>query len=338
MALSVATCSDASKNLKTESQLVTNVRIAEVLLRPESAELRFLPEGPYPTTRSGELSWVGIQHGKDKPFGSVNLLNLATRKNQSFDLPGRPGFAFACDDGVSFVVGCERAVGRFTPTTGAWVPFCLGVDADVDNTIINDGMIWDGNLIFGTKDLEFKTKKAGLYLWRAADRKLIRLRDDQICSNGKAIRAMSSGLELLDIDSPTRQIAAYSLDIGTATLGPRKVLIDMADDPAVPDGMILTPDGKAIIVSMFHPGGAAYGEARHYDLQTGKIVTVWQTPGSPQNTCPQLVAIDGRVALVMTTAVEHMDAATQAACTHAGCLFIGETDFECVTPMPMFTA
>ncbi len=317
---------------------MSDVRVAEVLLRPESDALRFLPEGPYPTTRSGELSWVGIQHGVDSRVGSLNLLMLESRKNHSFVLPGRPGFAFACDDGLTFVVGCERSVGRFTPQTGAWEVFCEGVDSDVENTIINDGMVWEDNLIFGTKDLEFKTKKAGLYLYRGADSKLIRLRDDQICSNGKAIRNTGSGLELIDIDSPTRQIASYALNIEAGTLGARKVLLDLTADPAVPDGMILTPDGKGLIVSMFHPGQATEGETRHYDLASGNLVTVWRTPGSPQNTCPILVAMGGRVVLVITTAVEHMDAAKQAACPNAGCLFIGQTDFDKPTLMPIFSA
>ena len=265
---------------------MADVRVAEVLFRPATDALRFLPEGPYPTTRSGELSWVSIQHGKDSKVGAINLLNLVTKKNHSFDLPGRPGFAFACDDGLSFVVGCERSVGRFVPQTGSWEVFCEGVDNDVENTIINDGMIWEDNLIFGTKDLEFRTKKAGLYLWRGADKKLIRLRDDQICSNGKAIRQTPAGLELIDIDSPTRQIAGYLLDIPGGKLGERRVLIDLTNDPAVPDGAMLTPSGDGILVSMFHPGNAIDGEARHYDLKSGQLITTWKTPGSPQNTCP----------------------------------------------------
>ncbi len=324
--------------LKSAHPLMTKNRFAAVLHRPESELLRFLPEGPYPTTRSGEISWVSIQHGQDSRTGSLNLLNLATGNNQSFALPGRPGFAFACDDGLSFVVGCERVLGRFTPQTGAWIPFCDGIDDDVTNTIINDGMIWQDNLIFGTKDLEFKTKKAGLYLYRGCDGKLIRLRDDQICSNGKAIRQLDGRLQLIDIDSPTRQIAAYDLDIEAGKLGPRSVLIDLSDDPAVPDGMILTPDGSGVIVAMFHPGGVSVGETRHYDFASGKLVIVWQTVGSPQNTCPQLVPLAGRIALVITTAVENMDEATQQACPNAGCLFIGETNFDKATPTPIYPA
>ncbi len=315
---------------------MSDLRIAELLLVPESDELRFLPEGPYHTTRPYELSWVAIQHGNSNRYGSLNLLDLQSKKNQSYKLPGRPGFAFACDNPLTFVVGCERTVGFFTPQTGAWEPLCTGVDADVSNTIINDGMVWEDNLIFGTKDLEFKTKKAGLYLYRGADKQLIRLRNDQICSNGKAILKTADGLQLIDIDSPTRQIAGYPIDIERGELGPRQVLIDLTSDPAVPDGMILTPDGKGVIVSMFHPGYAAHGETRHYDLTTGQLVTVWQTPGSPQNTCPLLISNGEKVVLVITTAVEHLDAETKARCPHAGCLFIGATDFERATPQPLF--
>ena len=85
----------------------------------------------------------------------------------------------------------------------------------------------EDNLIFGTKDLEFATKKAGLYLYRGSDKKLIRLRDDQICSNGKAIQQTADGgLRLLDIDTPTRQLVAYRLDIKSGSLGAAEVLLD----------------------------------------------------------------------------------------------------------------
>jgi len=320
-----------------------DIRTADVLYRPETAALRFLPEGPYPTHRNGELSWVAIQHGAGATHGSLNILAFGESvmhpngpRNYTFELPGRPGFAFPCDDGLTFVVGLERLIGRFTPQTGAWDVFCHGVDSDVENTIINDGMVWEDNLIFGTKDLEFKTKKAGLYLYRGADQKLIALRNDQICSNGKAIRQTTNGLELIDIDSPTRQIVAYDLDIAAGTLGERRVILDLTDDPAVPDGAILTPDGQGLIVSMFNFLGPGDGETRLYDLNDGSIQTIWRTPGSPQNTCPNLVSCDGRVVLVITTAVENMTPEVQQECPNAGCLFIGETAWERTSPMPIY--
>ena len=198
------------------------IRQARPLPVPETHALRYLPEGPIPLGDS-LFSWVGIQHGEDAKIGSLNLYNLMTETNESFDLPGRPGFALPCETADTFVVGCERSLGFFNTASRSWQPFCEGIDEDVDNTIINDGMSYQNNLIFGTKDLEFATKKAGLYLYRGSDKNLIRLRDDQICSNGKAILCgEDGGLSLLDIDSPTRQVVRYPIDIQAGRLGERR--------------------------------------------------------------------------------------------------------------------
>jgi len=304
---------------------LTEIRQANPQPIPDSDALRFLPEGPIPLGES-LCSWVGIQHGSTSTSGSLNFFDLATGTNESHDLPGRPGFAFPCESAGTFVVGCERTLGLFRPETGSWQPFCEGIDADVDNTIINDGIVYRDNLIFGTKDLEFATKKAGLYLYRGSDKQLIRLRDDQICSNGKAILD-EDGLKLLDIDSPTRQVVSYPIDIEAGTLGDATVILDFAGDPAVPDGAVLTPDHTGIIVAMFRPEVADYGETRLYDLSTGTLQCTWQTPGSPQNTCPALVRHENSLKLIITTAVEHMSAADQEKCPNAGRLFLGEFDF-----------
>ena len=287
---------------------------------------------------NGQFSWVAIQHGPGATCGSLNIFDLISGQNESFDLPGRPGFAKPTQHQGVLVVGCERQLGIYHTRERSWEVLCDGIDADVTGTIINDGTCFGDNLIFGCKDLEFKTTKAGLYLYRGSDRKLIQLRDDQICSNGKAIRETASGLELIDIDSPTRQVAAYDLDIAAGRLGERRVLLDLTGDPAVPDGAILTPDGDGLIVSMFHPTGVGEGETRLYDLTDGRLRTVWKTHGSPQNTCPNLIGCDGKVVLVITTAVENMTPERSAGCPDAGCLFIGDTDFDKPTPMPTWPA
>lgn len=306
---------------------MTDVIEAVPLNVPDSDALRFLPEGPYQIA-PGKFSWVGIQHGSDATHGSLNRYDFATKENVSLDLPGRPGFAFPCKTKNRFVVGCERTLGFFDVATADWEPFCEDVDQDVTNTIINDGLAIDDNLIFGTKDLEFATEKAGLYLYRGRDRKLIRLRDDQVCSNGKAIVADNGSLSLIDIDSPTRQVVRYTLDIDKGTLGESTVILDLTSDPAVPDGAILTPDGTGLIVAMFLPQAAAFGETRLYDLASGDCRTIWRTPLSPQNTCPALVEHDGTLKLVITTAVENMAQADRAVCTNAGKLFVADSGLE----------
>jgi sugar lactone lactonase YvrE len=309
---------------------------ADILFRPNNDELRFLPEGPYPCANGG-FSWVAIQCGPTAKYGAINVFDWKTKQNTSNELPGRPGFAFATNHDGVFVVGCEREVGLFSTHDRSWKVLASGIDSDRDGTVINDGVCWGGNLLFGTKDLEFKTKKAGLYLYRGHDRKVIRLRDDQICSNGKAIiQTSDGGLQLLDIDSPTRQVVSYRLDVASGTLSPPKVCIDLTSDPAVPDGMILTPDQKSVIISMYNPNPAPHGETRQYRLTDGALETVWTTPGSPQNTCPQLIHADRKVYLVITTALEFMPEDRRANSPEAGTLFFAPTAWETTNESPVF--
>ncbi len=316
---------------------MTTIHPTNVLDFTMSAEQRFLPEGPY-AIGDGRFSWVAIQLGANSKHGSLNVFDFGTGKNESFELPGRPGFAFPCKSEGKFVVGCERSVGIFDCATGDFEVICHHVDADVENTIINDGLVFGDNLVFGTKDLEFNNEKAGLYLFRLRDKKLIRLRDDQICSNGKAIRhRMDGSTWLLDIDSPTRKIVEYPLNIETGKLGKPEVLIDLTGDAAVPDGAILTPEGKGVIVSMFLPDYAPAGQTRLYDLKTGELKCVWETIGSPQNTCPAIVPHDGILKLVVTTAVENMPAENREKCSNAGRLFVADLPlpFDATLP-PVF--
>lgn len=285
----------------------------------------FLPEGPYPCGPD-RFSWVAIQHGVGATCGSINIFDCKTGINTTYELPGRPGFAFATDRG-NFVVGCERALGLYHPTDGSWHPFQDGIDADTTGTIINDGVTWDGNLIFGTKDLEFKTKKAGLYLWRRSDRQLIRLRSDQVCSNGKfVVRGAGNCVDLYDLDTPTRRLVCYRIDVDAGTSDEGRVVIDLSDQIGFPDGMTVTPDGTSAIISLYNPDPAPTGRTIQIDLASGQVRQVWETPGSPQATCPQWVACKGFARLVITTAVEFMPEDRRSQAPNAGCLFFVDTD------------
>lgn len=275
-----------------------------------------------------KFSWVAIQHGPNEKTGSVNVFDLETNSNQSYPLPGRPGFAFPTDQG-NFVVGCERQVGIFDPITGELKTLVDGIDSDCEGTIVNDGVTWDGNLIFGTKDLEFKTKKAGLYFWRGSDRKLFRLRSDQICSNGKVVLPVDENhIDLLDIDTPTKKVVCYRIDTLQGKILSERTVVDLKDDIAFPDGMTMNLAGTSVIISLYNPNPALFGRTVQYSIATGKEEETWQTLSSPQATCPQLVFWKDRVWMIITTAVEHMPSERRVDSSEAGSLFLAETDFQ----------
>lgn len=317
---------------------MTTIEEAQLLYLPDQEEIRYLPEGST-AIEQGKFSWVAIQHGPDSRIGSLNIFDLLTGENVRYDLPGRPGFAKPTKQDGVFVVGCERQLGTFRLQDRSWQVLVDGIDSDVTNTIINDGTCFGDNLIFGTKDLQFSTPKAGLYLYRGSDQRLIRLRDDQICSNGKQVILRDGCPFLIDIDSPTRKVVRYRLDVQEGRIDDCQTIIDLGDLDGVPDGMVLTPDGQSAIISLYNPEPAEFGETRQYQLDNGALERIWRTPGSPQATCPMLIEHpQGQVKLVITTAVENMPEERRSDSPLAGALFIAETDFSPPVPSAVFPA
>jgi len=301
---------------------------ADVLFAPDSVELKFLPEGPI-DLGSGKFSWVAIQHGAESTSGSLNVYDMNTQTNGCFPLDGRPGFALPTEQPGQFLVGLERRVEIFDIRGGKPDVICEGVDADVENTIINDGVACSQGVIFGTKHLEFSETIAGLYFLRMSDRTLFPLRGGQICSNGKVIlKDTPEKIVFLDIDTPTKTVVKYILNPNDGALSEPEVVLDLNDVAAFPDGMVGTTDGKHVVISFYNPEPAEFGETRCYALDSQTCEIIWQTPKSPQNTCPLLMEWDGKIQLVITTAVEHMSAERQAESINAGALFLAETPFE----------
>lgn len=304
-----------------------------LLHRPKTDSLRFLPEGPQ-VVSDDTINWVAIQHGKGVAVGSLNLLNVKTGAATEFFLPGRPGFAFPLKQVGKFLIGLERQLGVFdsNAVTDAdrWRSVSEELEQGVAGTIINDGEPFPGGVIFGCKDTSFKEAKAGLYLWRSADSSCVVLRRDQTCSNGKVISGTGNEITVLDIDTPTKTIVRFTVDVATGTASEREIVIDLRDRHEYPDGMVATPDGKSVIVAFYNPFDVECGVARQFSLETGSVEAFWTTDKSPRVTCPLLMEIDGRVKLILTTADEGLTAEQQQKHKNAGALFIGETEFESI--------
>jgi len=311
--------------------------------KPESEDLRFLPEGPRVLQNFGGadslLGWVAIQYGAAKLRGSFNLLNLETRVNQTFELPGRPGFFAETSRSGVVVVGMERRLVLLDLKTGGVEETGIDVTGD-DRVIINDGIPIPGGLLFGTKHLEFNQKIAALYRYDCSSKRVVELVGKQICSNGKFFlespgsQDNTDGPMVIDIDSPPKTISRYVFDTDFQKVLQHSLVTPPESLPAVPDGMRPGPDGSSIVVAYYNPDPVDTGLAQEIRLSDGAVLTEWTFPGSPRVTCPEFAELDGKVCLIFTTADEGMDDATRAISPQAGTLFYAETPFESMPEPP----
>ena len=310
---------------------------ASVLLAPDADEEGFLPEGPRAFTLDDRpaVLWVNIQTAPDATQGALHVRYWDTGGTESWTLPGRPGFAFPTTRPGVVLVGMGHEVGTYDLDSWEWTP--LGAIPDPNSrVIINDAEITpDGRaVVFGTKDTQFKEPLAGLYLLTLGDNRVSLLRGGQTCSNGKVFAAGPDGLTLFDIDTPTKAVARYRLDVAARSLEAAGTALDLRNEPGFPDGMADAGDGT-VIVAFYNPDPVVAGRAVRYDLRTGDALEEWRTPGSPRVTCPCLVGRPDGVKLVLTTATEGMPTDLRLLCPDAGSLFVADTRLAAVPTTPV---
>jgi sugar lactone lactonase YvrE len=309
----------------------------EATVRSELGDY-FLGEGPRAVVvGSGpELVWVDIQTGTDSTGGTVQRHNFATRLTQRIPAPGRPGFVLPLAGGDRILVGIEKALRVCDLATGTWGEPLATIPDGNPRTILNDAEVVPGGraVVFGTKDTKFDkaARLAHLYLYTVDDNRITVLADKQVCSNGKVFASDAGGLILFDIDTPTRRVVRYRLDVAARAATFDRVALDLAERVGSPDGMRGCGDGTAVVAFYDHEYAAA-GRAVRFDLTTGDEVEEWTTPGSPRVTCPLLMKRPDGVKLILTTAVEGMAAEMRAKCPNAGRLFVADTRLaDCPDP------
>jgi sugar lactone lactonase YvrE len=299
---------------------------------------RFLPEGPRWLSIQGRpaLVWINIQLDASSTDGDLHIHFPRTDGSDDAGLgcPGRPGFLLPLATENQALVGVDKDLRIVDLFEGGWSE-PLATIADYNpRTIINDAEIVPGGkaVVFGTKDTQFKDPIAHLYLYTVDDNRISVLADKQLCSNGKVFVSDARGLILYDIDTPTRKVVRYRLDVGARTATPDGTALDFANQVGFPDGMCDCGDGT-VIVAFYNPDFAQAGRAMRFNLTTGEMVEEWTTPGSPRVTCPLLVKRPDGVKLILTTATEGMPADMRAKCPNAGCLFIADTQLQdCPAP------
>ena len=301
------------------------------LFHEQTAEAdRFLPEGPRPIVVDGRpaLAWVNIQTAENATAGDIHVRYWDTGEHRVFPQVKRPGFFIPTDRPNTLFVGREKEVGTLDLSTNVWTPLATISDRNT-RTIINDGEVVPGGraVVFGTKDVRFEDTIADLYLFTLDDNRVSVLAPKQMCSNGKVFARTAEGLLLYDIDTPSRRVTRYRLDIATRQVSDSKTAIDLRAAAGFPDGMVDVGDGS-VIVAFYNPTSTGLGKAVRYSLETGTAVEEWTTPGSPRVTCPLLVERDGRVVLILTTASEGMPPEMRKRCPNAGNLFVAETTLK----------
>ena len=310
--------------------------VAQPYFEPTREDLRFLPEGPRVLRNhpgSALLGWVAIQHAADLREGSINVLDLASGRNQSFPLPGRPGFFAETTRPGVVLVGLERRLVYFDLLTGTLEDPGIQVTGD-ERVIINDGLAVEGGVLFGTKHLEFNLPIAALYFFDSATRRVHTVLGGETCSNGKFLRRDADGATLIEIDSTPKTITRYRLDARLEHVLEHSLIASAGSLPAIPDGLRPSPggengpSGESAIVAFYNPAAVADGVAQQLRLVDGAVLCEWLIPGSPRVTCPEFVEVNGKVKLVFTTAVEGMPAATRRLAFGAGNMYIADTPFQ----------
>lgn len=307
---------------------------ARVFVEADDEDDRFLPEGPRAITVGGReaVMWVNIQTDPAATRGALHLRFWDDGEQGVWALAGRPGFVLPTDRAGVVFVGMGKELGTLELETNEFRPMAKVPEPDL-RTMINDGEVAPGGreVVFGTKDTRFAEPIAGLYHYALADGRVTRVADKQLCSNGKVFGRDAGGPYLLDIDSPTRKVVRYRAEVGTRTLTPDGVALDLADQVGFPDGMCDAGEGS-VIVAFYNPDFAEAGRAARFDLKTGRAVEEWTTPGSPRVTCPLLVQRPDGVKLILTTAAEGMPAELRERCPNAGNLFIADTTLTSCPP------
>ena len=307
---------------------------ARVYITGDTEEDRFLPEGPRPIVLEGRdaLLWVNIQTAPDATAGALHLRFWDTAERRVWPLPGRPGFVFPTNRHGVVLIGMGKEVGLYDLARREWHPLATIADPN-PRTIINDGEVTPGGraVVFGTKDTHFADPIAGLYLFTLGDNLVSLLAGEQVCSNGKVLAQDGSDLVLFDIDTPTRRVVRYRLDVAARVATLESVAVEVLEFPGFPDGMRDAGEGTAII-AFYNPDPVKDGRAARFDLASGKAVEHWSIPTSPRVTCPCLVQRPDGVKLVLTTATEGMPATLRESATEAGNLFLAETDLVACPP------
>lgn len=227
-----------------------------------------LGEGPCWHAEEQRLYWVDIE-GK-----RLHRLDPETGDAASWDFPERIGTVAPRKAGGLLLAFPDRLV-IFHPQTGVQEPYVI-VDPN-PKTRLNDGKCDpQGRFWVGSMDLEEKKSIGGLYRVDP-DGTVTQWADGIGVSNGLAWSPDERSM--FYIDSPTRRVFVFDMDLATGVVSDRRVFCEFDEDEGFPDGMTSDAEGNLWVA---HWAGA---RITRRDSLTGAVLSTFPTRAYQTSAC-----------------------------------------------------
>lgn len=276
-----------------------------------------LGESPVWHRREGALYWVDVR----KP--TINRFDPRSGENRETETQ-EPVHAIAFTRSHRLLCVFEASLAFFDRGTGALEPLATLIDGVEDN--LNDGRCdRAGRFWVGSKARDW-VKPVGLLFRYDPDGSVHKLDDGFQLSNGMGWSPDNRTMYF--IDSAPREIYAYDFNFATGAVRNRRVLVRIAEEHGLPDGM--TVDAQGFLWVAQWNGGRVV----RYDPD-GAVERVIQMPVRRPTSC--MFGGPNLTTLFVTSGTMRMTDAERAAEPLAGNLFALETDVQGL-PEPHFAA
>ena len=202
-----------------------------------------LAEGPWWDEQHQELLWVDIFSGR------VHFFDPGSGADRSIDV-GQPLGMVARRHSGGLVCAVRDGIGFIHPD-GDTFELVVPIESAIPGNRMNDGACDPaGRLWAGTMATDLSPSAGSLYRINSSLQVTPVLENVSI-SNG--LDWSPDGRTLYFTDSTTKRVDAYDFDIDTGKIHNRRLLVDLPDPIATPDGMAVDAEGT-IWVAMWDGG------------------------------------------------------------------------------------
>lgn len=222
-----------------------------------------LGEGPVWDPERQCLWWVDINQG------AVHQYHITSEIHREIKTGSLCSAVLLCDSG-KLIVTLKDGFAYMDAATGSTA--CLAkIEEDLPENRFNDakcdpaGRVWAGTMNYCSGQ-----PGAGNLYALEAEHTVVKKLTDITCSNGMA---WSPDHQLFYyIDSPTREVTAFSYDKATGTISNKRTIIQIPETQGMPDGMTIDDEGMLWVAVW---GGSS---VIRYDPFSGKCLSKIQLP------------------------------------------------------------